>query len=176
MKCIDIAFYLSRMIPMFPLHDFTPVSPGQQSSRTWRHTTSIMKGRIFSSGTEKCVFPAFFMTVCTFLLYCSSRRAELLLSYCPQHLIGVTTPNMHSYVGLCFDGSLCFNRKRGSWSSRACWISSGVFDDQSGFRCRTTTSVSVHRPPLRPGTRVVIWTVKGKLSRRVRFRLDAWKW
>lgn len=80
MKCIDLAFYFSRLIHTFPLHVFTSVSPGQQSSHTWRHTTSIMKDRIFSSGTEKCVFPAFLVAVCIFLLYCWSCWAEL--SYC----------------------------------------------------------------------------------------------
>lgn len=72
--------------------------------------------------------------------------------------------------------SLGFNRKRGSSSSRACWISSGAYDDQSGCRCRMTTSGSGRHPPLRPGTQVAIWTVKGKLSRRIQFHLSAWKW
>lgn len=70
-------------------------------------------------------------------------------------------------AAVCWLQLLCFNRKRGSWSSRACWISSGAYGDQSGCRCRMTTSVSGRHPPLRPGTQVAIWTVKSKLCRRL---------
>ena len=57
---------------------------------------------------------------------------------------------------------LCPIRKRRSWLSRACWISVGACVDQSGFRCRMTTSESDHPPPPHPGILGVIWTVKGK--------------
>lgn len=66
MKCIYISFCLPRS-HAFLLYDFT--SPGQQSSLIWRHTTSTMKDRIFSSGTEKCVFPAFFLNVFEFTCF-----------------------------------------------------------------------------------------------------------
>lgn len=72
---------------------------------------------------------------------------------------------------VCIDHCSSPNRKRGSWSLRACLISFGACGDQSGFRCRMTTSESDRPPPPRPGTRVAIWTVKGKRSRQIQLHL-----
>lgn len=176
MKCTDRAFNLSKILQAFLLYNFTSLSSGQQSSHIWRHTTSTMKDKIFNSGTEKCVFLACFSVhpffeqrfpFFTALFALTVRCSQMYPAYYPRHPRGL----IHMLCIL-----LCFNRKRGSWSSRACWISSGAYDDQSGCRCRMTTSVSGHHPPLRPGTQVAIWTVKGKLSRRIQFHLSAWKW
>lgn len=53
------------------------------------------------------------------------------------------------------------SRKRTSWSLRACSIFFGDCGDQSGSRCRMTTSEFDRRPPPRLGTRVATWTVRG---------------
>lgn len=79
-------------------------------------------------------------------------------------------------VYLCVYVCIPSDRKRGSWSLRACSISSGACGDQSGFRCRMTTSESDHPPRPRPGTQVAIWTVKGKRSRKIKLHLADRKW
>lgn len=173
MKYTDRALNFSRIFHAFLLHDLTSLSLGQQSSLIWRLTTSTMKDKIFNSGTEKCVLVACFCVHLCFeqrfpflaALFALTVRCSLLYpASCPSLIIHI----------LCI--LLCIDRKRGSCSSRACWIFSGAYDDQSGCRCRMTTSVSGHHPPLRPGTQVAIWTVKGKLSRSIQFRPNAWKW
>lgn len=68
------------------------------------------------------------------------------------------------------------NRKKRNWLLRACWISFGASGDQSGYRCRMTTSESGRPPPPRLGTRVAIWTVKGKSSRQIQLHPSDRKW
>lgn len=156
------------------------LSPGQQSSHILRRTISTMKDRIYSSDTEKWVF-TYLTLYPPFLSPCQ----HCLLPFCaviwnliyPVHYAASQRGNRCAWC-MCVHWKklLCPNRKRGSWSLRAYWISSGACGDQSGFRCKMTTSVSVHHPLLHPGTRVAIWTVKGKWSRWIQFQLAEWKW
>lgn len=113
-----------RIVHAFSLRAITSLSPGQPFSHIWRHTTCTMKGRTFSSGTEKCVFPASFLDV--FVFICLNRlpflaagldltaKSCLMYPTCyPPSSSRMLTPAVGSYVQLCAQCSSCVVTGRG---------------------------------------------------------------